>query len=304
MKLPGHKIQDPHRRLLQGEKIVIQFQRLLLPFLSHRPDHVKNTVGNLSRADRLNILAGDDFSAQGIVQKLLQFHMDISHIASGFFKKQFHIRPGDLFLFPFQDPQNPAHQVVLLLDAEFRDQSGLLDPLVQPASFVRLLLHKNQHQIVRQGSGIIRQPVCFCLKQAGIFQKNYPVIREKGNGLRQIDDLSFIQPFPLKTGKVHGVPLRNQSIQKFVPILLFQIGLRTIQKIGPVECSVFNVIQNFFHFLRSCLKRRLHCRFRLIKSPRAFPPMRKIFFRLMEFTPPWRGRKVIGSQATGCFCFT
>jgi len=72
---------------------------------------------------------------------------------------------------------------------------------------------------------------------------NPPPLCKKGQRLRQIDQLRCLDSLSLKIVVVHRIPVRNQRLFQFVPILQSQVGFFSVKQITPCKAAVFDILQ-------------------------------------------------------------
>ena len=173
--------------------------------------------------------------------------MDIFHIGAGAFQKMPERILCNFFVFLFESAQNPSHQGPFILRLEFCHPAVFLDGLVEPVPLIYLCLCEQKAGGLREAWKIVGQLIALVFEEAAVFDQNQPALCKKGQRVCQADDLGRVDALSFKTGKVHCIVRIHQGVFQFVFILIAQIGLLSVEKVGGLEAAVFNVLSQHFH---------------------------------------------------------
>ena len=111
IEVPAHEMQQAHRCLLQRQQIPVILKRFLRMPESHLRHHVKHTILDILRADRLDIAVLDDIPRAGIGDQLLHLRGDIIHAGAGLIEKKLHRRIPNLLPRHRQIARRPAAEL-------------------------------------------------------------------------------------------------------------------------------------------------------------------------------------------------
>ena len=148
----------------------------------------------------------------------------------------------DLFPLLFHTGKDPAHEAPLVLTAEFHNTACCFHCFIELSSFVHFFFHEDHTGGVRHGFYVVRQLRAGVFEKAGILQKDQPLIRKKGHGLRLIDDRFRIHVFSRINGKIHRIPLRKHGLRQLFLIELAEIRLLPAEKIYLLKLFFPNVL--------------------------------------------------------------
>lgn len=115
------------------------------------------------------------------------------------------------------------------------DPALLLDGLVEAVSLVYLGFHKKDAGGVGHFRQIVGQLVAFILEKAAVLDENQPPVGEKGQGVRQTDNLRRDNILSLEAGKIHGIGRVTESPGQSVLILVAQISLFPAEQVGRLK---------------------------------------------------------------------
>ena len=253
IEVPAHEMQKTHRCLLQRQQIPVVLKRLLRMPESHLRHHVKHTILDILRADRLNITVLDDIPLTSIGDQLLHLRSDVIHAGAGLIEEKLHRRIPDLLPRHRKIPRRPATELCAVLLPELTGEAVFLHELIELTALIDLTLDEHEMRRIRVVLAILEivQQLLRCrlLKPLTAADDHEPprVLSEgKRNRIQKIDQLLHIRCTIIK--RIGHPLLAAEGRTELLLIRKLQVLLRTVEQVaGPkakrlqilIQCQIF-----------------------------------------------------------------